>query len=194
MLIAFNFTRIAVIVRRWFEIGPNAVMEHGARVELRLLTPQPHRGSESAAQKTVIDEAFWRADLFNRLDRPADSFSAAHYHPRFDGIEPGDRVWSTDLTADPWTWLAHELHAIEDRLREAGLDAGLVADDAEDIRAFVPQIVTTARQFSPEIPSTRDEDFHLTRDAAERVRRMLDHIPDPAMIDHDYLKPWIEQS
>jgi hypothetical protein len=193
MLIAFNFTRIAVVVRRWFEITPDAVMEHGARVELRLLTPQPHRGSESAAQKTVIDDAFWRADLFNRLGSPPNSFSAAHYHPSFDGIEPSDRVWSTDLTNDPWTWLTSQLHAIEDRLREAGLDAQLVADDAEVIRSFVPQIVTTARQFSPEQSTTRDDDFRLTRDAAERVRRMLNHIPDPAMIDHDYLKPWIEQ-
>jgi len=105
MLITFNFTRIALVVRRWFEITPDAAMEHGARVELHVLTPQPHRGTDSAAQKTVIDGAFWRADLFNRFGHPAASFSAAHYHPSLDGIEPSDRVWSTDLTADPWTWL-----------------------------------------------------------------------------------------
>ena len=77
MLIGYSFTSIAVSVRRWFEVTPEAVMEHGARVELGLLTPQRHRGTASAAQKTVIDNAFWRADLFGRLDRPADSYSAA---------------------------------------------------------------------------------------------------------------------
>lgn len=107
MLIAFSFTRVAAIVRRWFEITPDAVMEHGSRVELRLLDPQPHRGSDSAAQQTVIDDAFWRADLFNRLDRPSNSFSAAPYHPHFNGVEPSDRVWSTELTADLAVHPAH---------------------------------------------------------------------------------------
>jgi len=68
---------------------------------IRWIQAQPHRGTDSATQKTVIDGAFWRADLFNRFGHPAASFSAAHYHPSLDGIEPSDRVWSTDLTADP---------------------------------------------------------------------------------------------
>ena len=193
MLIAFTFTRLAVTVRRWFEIGPDAVMEHGARVELRLLEPQPHRGSESAAQATVIDGAFWRADLFNRLDRPADSWSAAHYHPRFEGDEPCDRVWSDALTADPWGWLAEQLGDVEARLREAGLDPSPAGDDAGDVRAAVGEIVAAARRFSPEDPMSRDEDFRLTRDAAERVRRMLALIPEPTEAVRSYLAPWLDQ-
>ena len=44
-------SRCAVIVRHWFEIDlDDASMEHGARIELRELVPQQHRGSESAAQ------------------------------------------------------------------------------------------------------------------------------------------------
>ncbi len=193
MLISFTFTRLAVNVRRWFEISSDAVKEHGARVELRLLDPQPHRGTESAAQKTVIDGAFWRADLFNRLDRPSTSFSAAHYHPCFEGVEPSERTWSVDLTADPWTWLTEQLEDVEARLEQAGLDPGLGADDADDLRSFVPQIVTTARQFSPESPLSRDEDFRLTRDAAERVRRMVALIGDLSPADRDYLGPWLDR-
>jgi hypothetical protein len=193
MLIAFTFTRLAVNVRRWFEISPEAVKEHGARVELRLLEPQPHRGTESAAQKIVIDRTFWRADIFNRLDRPPTSFSAAHYHPYFDGDEPSERTWSVDLTGDPWTWLAGQLHDVGARLEEAGLDPAPARDDAEDLRSFVPQIVTAAQQFSPENPLSRDEDFHLTRDAAERVRRMVAHIGDLTPADRDYLEPWLDQ-
>jgi hypothetical protein len=193
MLIAFTFTRLAVNVRRWFEISPEAVKEHGARIELGLLDPQPHRGTESAAQKTVIDRTFWRADIFNRLGRPPTSFSAAHYHPYFDGVEPSERCWSVDLTGDPWTWLADQLRDVEARLEEAGLDPGLARDDAEDLSSFVPQIVAAARQFSPESALSRDEDFLLTRDAAERVRRMVALIGDLTPADRDYLGPWLGQ-
>jgi hypothetical protein len=192
VLVVYGFTRIAVVVRRWFEISPEAVMEHGARVELRLLTPQEHRGSESAAQPTVVDEAFWRADLFDRLDRPAGEFSAAHHHPFFDGDEPCDRVWSSELTADPWGWLAAQLSDVGDRLEGAGLDRALGADDVEEIRDAVPPIVATARRFGPEDRMSRDEDFRLTKDAAERVRRMVALIPDPAMVDREYLGPWLD--
>jgi hypothetical protein len=192
--VVYAFTRVAVVVRRWFEISPEAVMEHGARVELRLLTPQEHRGSESAAQPTVVDAAFWRADLFGRLDRPADAFSAAHFHPYFDGDEPSDRVWAPSLTSDPWGWLAAQLSDVGARLEGAGLDPGLAADDAAEVRAAVPPIVATARGFGPEHRMSRDEDFRLTRDAAERVRRMVALIGDPALVDREYLGPWLRQA
>ena len=49
-------SRCAVIARHWFEIDlDDASMEHGARIELRELVPQQHRGSESAAQIIVAD-------------------------------------------------------------------------------------------------------------------------------------------
>jgi hypothetical protein len=193
VLVVYGFTRVAVVVRRWFEISPEAVTEHGARVELRLLTPQEHRGSESAAQRTVVDGAFWRADLFDRLDRPAGAFSAAHVHPFFDGDEPSDRHWSDELTADPWGWLAAQLDDVGARLGGAGLDPALAADDADDVRAAVPAIVATARTFGPEHRMSRDEDFRLTRDAAERVRRMVALIPEGVAVDREYLRPWLEQ-
>ncbi|HEX6527267.1 MAG TPA: hypothetical protein VF070_45750, partial [Streptosporangiaceae bacterium] len=65
-------SRCAIITRHWFEIDLNdASMEHGARIELRELMPQQHRGSESAAQLVTADRPLWRADLFDRLnDRP----------------------------------------------------------------------------------------------------------------------------
>jgi hypothetical protein len=79
-------SRCAVIARHWFEIDLNdASMEHGARIELRELLPQQHRGSESAAQLVTADRPLWRADLFDRLsDRPG-SYGVAHFHPWFSG-------------------------------------------------------------------------------------------------------------
>src|SRR5262249_41966865 len=74
----------AVIVRHWFEIDlDDASMEHGARIELRELSSQPHRGSESAAQLIKAARPLWRADLFDRLTDVPGSFGVAHYHPGF---------------------------------------------------------------------------------------------------------------
>ena len=96
----------AVIVRHWFEIDlDDASMEHGARIELRELAPQPHRGSESAAQLITADRPLWRADLFDRLTDAPGTFGVAHYHPDFSGNEPSSRAWDPELTADPWRWL-----------------------------------------------------------------------------------------
>ncbi|WP_219414443.1 hypothetical protein [Pseudonocardia nigra] len=191
--IVYTFTRVAVTVRRWFEIGTAAEMEHGARLELALLAQQPHRGTESAAQRTVVDQTFWRADIFGRLDRPDAPYSAAHFHSRFDGVEPCGREWSGDLTANPWAWLTDQLEHLEDRLAGAGFDPGLAADDGNDLRELVPRIVASARELGPEVPLTRDEEFRLTRDAAERVRRMLDIVEDQTRIDREHIAPWLQQ-
>ena len=191
MLITFSFTRLAVQVRRWFEIGADATMERGARVELLLLDPQPHRGSESAGQRLVVDRPFWRADLLDRMDRPGE-WAAAHVHPSFDGVEPGDRVFSEALTADPWGWLEEQLRRPADRMREAGLDPADADGDLEDLRAAVGLIVEAARRFGPEQALTRDDDARLTRDAAERVRRLVALIPAEVPYDREYLRPWLE--
>jgi len=101
-----TLSRTAVVVRHWFEIDlEDASMEHGARIELRELAAQPHRGSESAAQLITLDRPLWRADLFDRLDGRPGNFGAAHYHPEFSGNEPCPRVWDPELTAAPWSWL-----------------------------------------------------------------------------------------
>ena len=68
MLHLVALSRCAVIVRHWFEIDlRDCALEHGARIELRELTPQVHRGSESAAQVVTLDRPLWRADVFDRV-------------------------------------------------------------------------------------------------------------------------------
>ena len=194
MLITYSFTTIAINIRRWFEVGmEDGVMEHGSRVELRLLEPQPHRGTESAAQKLVVDTPFWRADIFKRLDTPDRPYSAAHFHPRFTGVEPCERNWSSELTNNAWEWLADQLSRIEDRLEAAGLDRALAVDDAAEIRQFIPQVVQTAQLFSPELTLSRDEDFALTKDTANHVRLMITDA-NRSLVDGDYIKPWMEFS
>lgn len=192
MLITFSFTRIAISVRRWFEVAADATMETGARVEIALLDPQPHRGSESAAQRLVVDRTFWRADIFGRLDLPDHPYSAAHFHPRFTGPEPSDRVWADELTSDAWTWLRGHLVDIERTAADAGVDPAVAHEDADAVRAATDRIVDTAQSLGPEHALSRDETFRLTRDAALRVRMLIGLVEDPTALDQDYLRPWMQ--
>ena len=72
-----------VSIRHWFEINlDDASMEHGARIEIRRLRDEPHRGSESASQLVTVDETLWRADLFDRLAGPARELRRGPLPPR----------------------------------------------------------------------------------------------------------------
>jgi hypothetical protein len=193
MLYSFVHSRVAVLVRHWFEVGlTNGVLEHGARLELRLLEPQAHRGTESAAQRFVIDRPVWRADLFDRLDRPAGTFSAAHFHPRFDGAEPSDRVFREELTADPWAWAAAQLSDLTAVANAAGVSPDAVAADASDVREQVGLIVNTARALAPTECRSRDQCFRMTRDIASTVRIMVDNLADPALLDPAAVRLWLD--
>ena len=183
-------SRSAVIIRHWFEIDlDDASMEHGARIEIRDLPPQPHRGSESAAQVTTVDRPLWRADLFDRLTDPPGSFGVAHYHPRFTGNEPSDRNWDAALSADPWTWLG-------DQIASLGMAAGGAAwpldpDDAAELPSLAGIVVETARQFGPDRCLTAAECFHLTRDVRDAVQLMVATMSTPERLDRDRAALWL---
>jgi hypothetical protein len=76
MLHAFVFERVAVVVGPWHE--PMDPPELGARVEVRLLAEEPRRGSRSAAQRVVIDQPVFRADLFDQVDAPPGDLRSAN--------------------------------------------------------------------------------------------------------------------
>ena len=192
VLHSFAYSRVAVLVRHWFEIGlTNGVLEHGARLELRLLEPQAHRGTESAAQRFVIDRPVWRAD-FDRLDLQAGTFSAAHLHPRFDGDEPSDRVFREELTADPWAWAAAQLSDLKAVADAAGSSPDAVADDARDVREQATLIVERPARSLPPVPLP-GECFRLTRDVADTVRIMVDNLADPALVDRAAVRLWLDE-
>ena len=183
-------SRSAVIVRHWFEIDlEDASMEHGVRIELRELAPQPHRGSESAAQVITADRPLWRADLFDRLTDAPGSFGLAHYHPEFSGNEPSSRHWDPDLTADPWRWLHDQI---------AGLGQGpgrevwqrLELADADELSRLADAIVTQARELGPDRCHSAAECFALTRDVQESVQLMIEYLRRPDLLDVDRVAPW----
>jgi hypothetical protein len=138
---AFVFEKVAVIVGPWHE--PADPPERGARVEVRLLSDEPARGSQSAAERVVIDAPVFRADLFDQLDAPAGNLRSAHFHPYFDGIEPCDRHWKDQIKFDPTGWLADELANLGRLLERGGVtdgDAASIARDAVALRAAIPAV------------------------------------------------------
>jgi hypothetical protein len=186
-------SRSAVTVRHWFEIDlEDASMEHGARIEVRQLREQLHRGSESASQLVAVDRTMWRADLFDRLSDAPGTFGVAHFHPEFTDNEPCPRVWDTALTADPWGWLG-------DQLATLGTAAGgngwnLDPADAAELRSLAGSVVGLAEQFSPTVCGSAAECFRLTRDVRDAVRLMVDGLHAPGLLNADWVAPWLAAS
>lgn len=190
MLHVLALSRSAVTIRHWFEINlDDGSMEHGARIEVRRLRDQQHRGSESASQLVTVDETLWRADLFDQLAGPAGTFAAAHYHPEFAASEPCARVWDTRLTADPWGWLGDQVA----NLGAAPGRPGWLVDpeDAQELRGLAAVIVGLAQQFSPVACGSPAECFRLTRDVREAVQMMIATLRAPSMLDSDWVAPWL---
>jgi hypothetical protein len=182
-------SRVAVVVRHWFEIDlEDASMEHGARIELRELPVQPRRGSESAAQLIIADRPLWRADLFDRLADVQGSFGVAHYHPEFSGNEPGERVWDPILTASPWDWLRDQFASLGAAPGRSAWELDL--DDASELAALADMVVTLARQVGPDRCSSAAKCFALTRDARKSVQLMLEYLRRPHLLDQRWVAPW----
>jgi hypothetical protein len=139
---AFVFEKVAVLVGPWHE--PMDPPERGVRVEVRLLADEPRRGSRAAAQRVVIDQPVFRADLFDQVDGPPANLRSAHFHPTFDGVEPCDRHWSDAIRHDPTVWLAAELGDLRQLLERAGVDVSVAPwlhGDAAALRDAVPAVV-----------------------------------------------------
>lgn len=190
MQLILALSNSAVIVRHWFEIDlGDASMEHGVRIELRELSPRPHRGTESAAQLITADRPLWRADLFDRLADAPGSFGVAHYHPEFSGNEPSRRTWDPELTANPWRWLHDQIaHLGEGPGRKAWqLEPG----DAEELSGLADGVVTLAQGLGPERCRSASQCYALTRDARESVRLMISCLPRPDLLDTGRVSPWM---
>jgi hypothetical protein len=183
---AFLFSEVGILVRHWFEIDlDDSHLEHGARVEVRLLTDQPRRGTESAAQRIVLDQPVWRADLFDRLDGTHGAFEAAHFHPYFEGVEPCKRHWSDQVRTAPWDWLADQLSDLAGIVTLAGRELRDPATESEQVRTASAEIVEAARRRAPTECRSKWQCHAWTRDAVTAVHVMLDRLATPNLLDRD---------
>ena len=193
MLHAFVYTEVTILVRHWFEINlRDSHLEHGARLELRLREPQPHRGSESASQRIVADRPLWRADLFDRLDAEPGGFDAAHYHPVFEGPEPCSRNWDDAVRDEPWEWLRGQLCDLPAVAAAAGAEGAVPNGDAEQVRADAPAIIAAAQSRAAARCTSAQQCHAWTRDAEHAVHLMLDQLERPELLDRDRTAPWLK--
>jgi hypothetical protein len=191
VLQAFVYDEVAVLVRHWFEVGlSDSHLEHGTRVELRLRAPQPRRGTESAAQLIAVDRPVWRADLFDRLDGTPGGFDAAHFHPRFLGVEPCERNWADEIKKTPWEWLHRQLSDVAAIAATAGVELTDPETTGGQVRADAAAIVAAARSCAGAECHSAQQCFDRTRDAADAVRIMLDKLDRPELLDRDRVALW----
>jgi hypothetical protein len=192
VLHAFVYNEVAVLVRHWFEIGlTDSHLEHGARIEVRLRAPQPQRGTYAAAQMIVADQPLWRADLFDRIDGVAGGFEAAHFHPRFLGVEPCERTWADEVKRTPWDWLLRSLSDVPGIAATAGVELSDPEAERAEVAADAPMIVAAARRRAGGECRSKRQCHEWTRDAASAVRRMLEDLERPDLLDRDRVSPWL---
>lgn len=192
MLHAFGYDEVGVIVRHWFEIDLNdSHLEHGARVELRLLAPEERHGSESAAQRIHLDRPLWRADLFDRLDGAPGNFAAAHYHPYFREMEPSERHWAEEIQADAWGWLEAQLSDVAGLAARGGTPLARPEAETAGVRPDVSAIVAAAQRRAAVECGSKEQCYAWTSDVTGAVDVMLDRLERPELLDKQRLSPWL---
>jgi hypothetical protein len=161
LLQVFGFERFGVLVSDLYFVDPDPLpgqesAERGVRLEVRLLEPGELTGSIYSARPIEVGLPVWRADLLESADGPPGTLDRAHHHPKFDGWEPGRRVFDPAIAADPVAWVGQQLADLQALAVRAGLaedpanapdaDAGIVlAADAQRLRDCLPQIMDAVR-------------------------------------------------
>ena len=151
MLYAFGFERIGVVVSDLYFVDPRPLpgqegAERGVRLEMRMLGQGDLKGSIYSARPIEVGQPVWRADLLEAADGPPGSLNRAHHHPRFNGWEPGSRVFDQRLSAEPVQWVSEQLSDLGALLERAGVpDDDSFAADAESLRGSVGEIMAAVQ-------------------------------------------------
>jgi hypothetical protein len=108
-----------------------------------MLERQKLKGSIYSAQPIAVGQPLWRADLLESVAGTPGSHDRTHHHPAFRGWEPGRRVFTPELSADPLGWVGRKLSDLPALLLEAGAPADAAGPrDAAGLRDAVPEILT----------------------------------------------------
>ncbi|MFD4433114.1 hypothetical protein [Nocardia sp. NPDC058497] len=121
--------------------------EHGVRLELRWLEAGELKGTIYSARPIAVAEPIWRADLLESVDGRPGSFDRVHHHPWFDGWNDCERVFDSELSADPFGWLERQLSDLPNLLAKAGVDVGAVTPgDLVELPRAAAEIVDVTRR------------------------------------------------
>jgi hypothetical protein len=83
------------------------------------------------------------------------SLDRAHHHPRFNGWEPGRRVFVEELSADPVAWLRTRLADPAAVLTDAGEDPSDHTADLAALEGATPLITGTVEHLLAEVAAGR---------------------------------------
>ncbi|MGN6791600.1 MAG: hypothetical protein ACTHJW_04340, partial [Streptosporangiaceae bacterium] len=158
VLYAFGFERIGVLVSDLYFVDPKPLRgqesaEHGVRLEVRMLGQGELQGSIYSARPIEAGRPVWRADLLEAVDGPPGSLNRAHHHPRFNGWEPGKRVFDRNLSAAPVQWVGAQLSDLGALLDRAGVNDGSFAADAESVRGSANEIMAVVQSLLDRVKS-----------------------------------------
>jgi len=161
MLWTLAFDHVGVVMSDLYFVDPHLDQgaegaERGVRVELRLFERDELKGSVYSAVPIRVDRPIWRIDLLETAESEPGSLNRAHHHPRFNGWEPGRRVFVEELSADPLKWVQAQFAAIDDVLADARVDpADLGDDDVEGLRNAGPAVVAQLEHMLAEVAAGR---------------------------------------
>jgi hypothetical protein len=161
MLWTLAFDRVGVVMSDLYFVDPaldqgEAGAERGVRLELRMFERDDLKGSVYSAVPIRVDRPIWRVDLLETAESEPGSLNRAHHHPRFEGWEPGRRVFVEELSASPLTWTRDRFAAIDGVLADARVDASdLGAGDVEGLRAAGPAVVAQLEHMLGEVAAGR---------------------------------------
>jgi hypothetical protein len=168
------FDRVGVVVSDLYFVNPRPGpgqegAERGVRLELRLFERDALVGSIYSAVPIRVDRPLWRVDLLESVASAPGSLDRAHHHPRFNGWEPGRRVFVEELSSDPVGWLRDRFARIDEVLDQAEAPEPVTSgDDVNALRAAGPMVVAVVEKLLSDVAAGRAG--LAPADAGESVR------------------------
>ena len=147
---AFMFDTVAVTVNHHCIYASDGD-EVGVRVEVQQLEATPG-ATESDAFELRLHGPLFRADLFSLSTGGPDNMDRAHYHPYFEGRDPGDRLFEPEIVEDPMGWLSGKLSDLPALLRTSRHPELVDEADAARVAESTPSIVAVVSEYLEEVP------------------------------------------
>jgi len=151
MLYLFGFEKVGVVVGDLYFVDPDPAegqegAERGVRLEVRMVDRGAPPGSVYSALPIGVERPIWRADLLESVDGEPGSHDRTHHHPTFRGWEPGRRRFDELVGQEPVAWVGEQLADLDALVERSEIDASEIdPDDARQLRAAVPEILTVVR-------------------------------------------------
>ena len=168
------FKQLGVVVGDIYFVDPNPDpgqegAERGVRLELRAFERDELVGSIYSSVPIRVARPLWRVDLLESVASDPGSLDRAHHHPRFNGWEPGRRVFVDALSTDPVGWLRERFARIEEVLETAeASESGVSSDEVKALQEAGPMVVAAVEHLLREVAAGRAG--QAPADAGDSVR------------------------